>query len=60
MTIEWTKKGQNSSQCTALYSFSMEHYKSVNLQYNTLGRLDDGTNELSTKRSHFSGYAGRI
>ena len=23
--------------------------KSVNLQYNTLGRLDDGTNELSTK-----------
>ena len=24
-------------------------YKSVNLQYNTLGCLDDGTNELSTK-----------
>ena len=27
--------------------------KSVNLQYNTLGRLDDGTNELSTKRLMF-------
>ena len=28
-------------------------YKSVNLQYNTLGRLDDGTNESSTKRLMF-------
>ena len=27
--------------------------KSVNLQYNTLGRLDDGTNESSTKRLMF-------
>jgi hypothetical protein len=27
--------------------------KSVNLQYNTLGRLDDGTNESSTKRMMF-------
>ena len=25
------------------------HLKSVNLKYNTLGRLDDGTKELSTK-----------
>ena len=27
--------------------------KSINLQYNTLGRLDDGTNESSTKRLMF-------
>ena len=27
--------------------------KSVNLQFNTLGRLDDGTNESSTKRLMF-------
>ena len=27
--------------------------KSVNLQYNTLGRLDDGTNELWTKSLMF-------
>ena len=27
--------------------------KSVNLQYNTLGRLDDGTNKSSTKRLMF-------
>ena len=29
------------------------HKKSVNLQYNTLGCLDNGTNELSTKRLIF-------
>ena len=28
-------------------------YKSVNLQYNTLGRLDNGTNESSTKHLMF-------
>ena len=30
-----------------------ELLKSVNLQYNTLGHLDDGTNEESTKRLMF-------
>ena len=30
-----------------------DNHKSVNLQYNTLGCLDDGTNELSTKRLMF-------
>ena len=29
------------------------HLKSINLQYNTLGRLDNGTNEWSTKRLMF-------
>ena len=29
------------------------YIKSVNLQYNTLGRLDNGTNEPSTKRLMF-------
>ena len=31
----------------------MRILKSVNLQYNTLGRLDDGTNESLTKRLMF-------
>ena len=30
--------------------------KSVNLQYNMLGCLDDGTNESSTKRLMFQYY----
>ena len=30
-----------------------KHFKSVNLQYITLGCLDDGTNELSTKSLMF-------
>ena len=30
-----------------------DNHKSVNLQYHTLGCLDDGTNELSTKRLMF-------
>ena len=35
------------------FNFVDEKYKSVNLQYNMLGRLDDGTNESSTKRLIF-------
>ena len=31
----------------------LRDYKSVNLQYITLGCLDDGTNELSTKSLMF-------
>ena len=36
-----------------LLSTSLTIKKSVNLQYNTLGRLDHGTNESSTKRLIF-------
>ena len=34
-------------------SLASSFLKSVNLQYNTLGRLDDGTNESSTKHLMF-------
>ena len=33
--------------------FKEDDHKSVNLQYNTLGCLDDGTNESSAKRLMF-------
>ena len=33
--------------------FKEDDHKSVNLQYNTLGCLDDGTNESLTKRLMF-------
>ena len=48
----------NSRARAGIYDVdSTLHYcislKSVNLQLNTLGRLDDGTNESSTKRLMF-------
>ena len=36
-----------------LHSYRNRNYKSVNLQYITLGCLDDGTNESSTKSLMF-------
>ena len=40
----------HKSRLKVVYSI---YLKSVNLQYNTLGRLDDGTNKSSTKRLMF-------
>ena len=41
------------SQRELIWDWTQMGLKSVNLQYNTLGRLDDRTNELSTKHLMF-------
>ena len=47
---EWETKGATPTSISIFDSFDL---KSVNLQYNTLGRFDNGTNKLSTKRLMF-------